>query len=184
MTAVGDADGTVHMMSLCRTLYDQTLQPKEKEIMLSIFEREARREKNLENAKRLAEQGKKPSDKKNAQQEEQKRVEKLKQQLDDITDKFYQSVADDEEQLAEIKERAEIQRIKNEEANMDRAETPAREFQEGQSYRFEMKWDSNEYQGTDALQFAIGSGGEVNTTVGDCQVQGSAQGTKMLLQIV
>merc|ERR1719310_1640643 len=109
-------------MSLCRTLYDQTLQPKEKEIMLSIFEREARREKNLENAKRLAEQGKKPSDKKNAQQEEQKRVEKLKQQLDDITDKFYQSVADDEEQLAEIKERAEIQRIKNEEASLGRAE--------------------------------------------------------------
>jgi len=111
MTAVGDADGTVHMMSLCRTLYDQTLQPKEKEIMLTIFEREARREKNLENAKRLAEQNKKPSDKKNAQQEEQKRVDKLKAQLDDITDKFYQSVADDEEQLAEIKERAEIQRI-------------------------------------------------------------------------
>jgi dynein intermediate chain 2 len=46
--AVGDAEGTVSMMQLCRSLYDQTLQPKEKEIMQTIFEREFRREKNLE----------------------------------------------------------------------------------------------------------------------------------------
>jgi len=66
--------------------------------MLTIFEREARREKNLENAKRLAEK-EKPADKKNAAQEEQKRVEKLKKQLDDITTNFYEQVADDEEHL-------------------------------------------------------------------------------------
>jgi dynein intermediate chain 2 len=48
MTAIGDAEGTVSMMQLCRSLYDQTLQPKEKEIMQSIFEREFKREKNLE----------------------------------------------------------------------------------------------------------------------------------------
>ena len=52
MAAIGDADGTVSMMQLCRTLYDQTLQPKEKEIMQTIFEREFKREKNLEVAKR------------------------------------------------------------------------------------------------------------------------------------
>ncbi len=33
MAAIGDSDGTVSMMSLCRPLWDQTLQPKEKEIM-------------------------------------------------------------------------------------------------------------------------------------------------------
>jgi hypothetical protein len=48
MAAIGDAEGTVSMMSLCRSLYDQTLQPKEKEIMATIFDREFRREKNLE----------------------------------------------------------------------------------------------------------------------------------------
>ncbi len=52
MAAIGDSDGTVSMMSLCRPLWDQTLQPKEKEIMQTMFEREFRREKNLEVAKR------------------------------------------------------------------------------------------------------------------------------------
>jgi dynein intermediate chain 2 len=33
MSAIGDADGTVSIMGLCRPLYDQTLQPKEKELM-------------------------------------------------------------------------------------------------------------------------------------------------------
>jgi hypothetical protein len=64
MAAIGDADGTVSMMSLCRSLYDQTLQPKEKEIMATIFEREFKREKNLEMAKRQAE--KKPTKKDNS----------------------------------------------------------------------------------------------------------------------
>jgi hypothetical protein len=64
MAAIGDADGTVSMMSLCRALYDQTLQPKEKEIMATIFDREFRREKNLEQAKRQADQ-KKPTKKDN-----------------------------------------------------------------------------------------------------------------------
>jgi len=53
MAAVGDAEGTVHMISLCRTLYDATLQPKEKEMMQTIFEREFRREKQLEVNRRL-----------------------------------------------------------------------------------------------------------------------------------
>lgn len=64
MAAIGDADGTVSMMSLCRALYDQSIQPKEKEIMATIFEREFRREKNLEMAKRQAE-SKKPNKKDN-----------------------------------------------------------------------------------------------------------------------
>jgi len=55
MTAIGDSDGTVSMMSMCRTLYDHTLNPREKEIMGTIFERETRREKNLDTAKRQAE---------------------------------------------------------------------------------------------------------------------------------
>ena len=52
MAAIGDAEGTVYVMQLCKPLYDTT--PKEKEIMQQVFEREARREKNLEIAKKLA----------------------------------------------------------------------------------------------------------------------------------
>ena len=47
MAAIGDADGTVSMTSLSKNLWDPTLQPKEKEIMGQIFEREMRREKQL-----------------------------------------------------------------------------------------------------------------------------------------
>merc|ERR1712048_306933 len=47
MAAIGDADGTVAMTSLSRNLWDPTLQPKEKEIMGTIFEREMRREKQI-----------------------------------------------------------------------------------------------------------------------------------------
>ena len=47
MAAVGDADGTVSMVSLCKTLWDPTLQPREKEVMATIFDRETRREKML-----------------------------------------------------------------------------------------------------------------------------------------
>jgi dynein intermediate chain 2 len=60
MAAIGDSDGTVSMMSMCRTLYDHTLNPREKEIMGAIFERETKREKNLDTAKRQAEKIVKP----------------------------------------------------------------------------------------------------------------------------
>ena len=42
------------MLSLCPALYDNTLQPTEKEVMFTVFEREFRREKTLDVAKRLA----------------------------------------------------------------------------------------------------------------------------------
>lgn len=54
MAAIGDAEGTTHILSLCASLYDQTLQPKEREIMGTIFDREFRREKTLDVAARLA----------------------------------------------------------------------------------------------------------------------------------
>lgn len=47
MAAIGDMDGTVSMVSLCRTLWDANLQPREKEVMATIFDRETRREKML-----------------------------------------------------------------------------------------------------------------------------------------
>ena len=47
MAAIGDSDGTVSIVNLCKTLYDASLQPREKEVMQLIFDRETRREKML-----------------------------------------------------------------------------------------------------------------------------------------
>lgn len=102
MAAIGDAEGTVSMMSLCRSLYDQTLQPKEKEIMATIFDREFRREKNLEQAKRQAEM-KKPIKKDNTIQD--KKAEKMNQMLNDLEENFFKHVAEDQDALATIKQR-------------------------------------------------------------------------------
>ena len=52
MAAIGDAEGTVYILQLCKSLVDTST--KEKESMQQVFEREARREKNLEIAKKLA----------------------------------------------------------------------------------------------------------------------------------
>ena len=102
MAAIGDADGTVSMMSLCRSLYDQTLQPKEKEIMATIFDREFRREKNLEQAKKQADL-KKPNKKDNSIVE--KRQAQLNTYLNELEDGFFKHVADDADQLSAIKRR-------------------------------------------------------------------------------
>jgi dynein intermediate chain 2 len=86
MAAIGDSDGTVSMMSLCRALYDNTLQPKEKEVMQQIFEREFRREKNLEVAKKAAERAPKTKTERSGAN---KIAERLEAQLKDIEDKFF-----------------------------------------------------------------------------------------------
>lgn len=59
MAAIGDAEGTISILSLCKPLYETTL--KEKETMQSIFDREYRREKQLENQRRLDSQAKAPA---------------------------------------------------------------------------------------------------------------------------
>jgi len=51
MAAIGDAEGTVYIAGLCKSLYETTA--KEKEVMVQVFEREARREKNLEISKKM-----------------------------------------------------------------------------------------------------------------------------------
>ena len=105
MAAVGDAEGTVHMISLCRTLYDATLNPKEKELMLTIFDREYRREKQLEVNKRLEQQKKPPKEK---PRDEAKVQQELKKTLDEIEENFFQAVTDgDEETRAMLQQRAQ-----------------------------------------------------------------------------
>jgi dynein intermediate chain 2 len=102
MCAIGDAEGTTSILSLCPALYDQTLQPKEREIMLTIFDREFRREKTLDVAKRLAD--KKPA---KAKAEKNNKAEKLQGQLEQIEENFFGMVAADEEEREQIKARGD-----------------------------------------------------------------------------
>jgi dynein intermediate chain 2 len=106
MAAIGDSDGTVSMMSMCRTLYDHTLNPREKEIMGTIFERETRREKNLDTAKRQAEKMQKPA-------KEKVNKDKVAQQqatmLAELNEKFFAAVSDgDDEMKAFIQARGQV----------------------------------------------------------------------------
>ena len=91
MCAVGDAEGTVYMQDLCRPLYDQTIQPKEKEIMFQIFEREGRREKNIEQAKKQAALKK---DVKPKAENKDKIAERIEKQLNEINQTFFAAVTD------------------------------------------------------------------------------------------
>lgn len=54
--AVGDADGVITLINVCDGLYQ--MQPNEKNHIASMFDRESKREKNLEQIKKLAGQGK------------------------------------------------------------------------------------------------------------------------------
>jgi dynein intermediate chain 2 len=104
MAAIGDSDGTVSMMSLCRALWDHTLQPKEKEVMQQIFEREFRREKNLDVARKAAERAGPPKKKDDKQKD--KIAERLEAKLKEIESKFFEQfpVDEDDQQVAAAKE--------------------------------------------------------------------------------
>jgi len=109
MAAIGDSDGTVSMMSMCRTLYDHTLNPREKEIMGTIFDRETKREKQLDTAKRQAEKHAKPP-------KEKANKDKIAQQqatmLAELNAKFFEHVADGDEELkALIQERGNVDEV-------------------------------------------------------------------------
>jgi dynein intermediate chain 2, axonemal len=96
MASIGDCDGTVHMIQLCRALYDNTLQPKEKEIMQTIFDREFRREKQLELNKRMGEK-KAPAKDGAKDKAKDKIAERLEAKLEEITCKFFEQFPEDEE---------------------------------------------------------------------------------------
>jgi len=98
LAAIGDSDGTVSMVSMCKSLTQSD--PREKEIMQSIFEREFRREKNLETAKKLAEKKQAP-----VKSNKDKIASKLEAQLKDIEENFFNKVAEDESSREALKAR-------------------------------------------------------------------------------
>jgi dynein intermediate chain 2 len=107
MAAIGDSEGTVTMMQLCEPLYVQ--QKNEKEIMNHIFEREYRREKNLEVAKKLAE-SKKPVKKVDGADEAD----------------FFSKVGLDAGEIEEAKKKSEEERSKREKEGGNEEAQPAK----------------------------------------------------------
>lgn len=93
MAAVGDSEGSVTMIQLCKPLYQE--QANEKDLMQQIFEREGKREKNLEVAKRLA-GTKKEKVTKDTTVEEAKRDQKLQEEIRDLEAEFFKKVGDDD----------------------------------------------------------------------------------------
>jgi len=120
MAAIGDAEGTVYIMQLCKPLYETT--PKEKENMQLVFEREARREKNLEIAKKLANDAlAKQPNKKGAVDPEKLKKEaeaKLAEDLKGIEEGFFKHVAVDDNDMDVIKARGEMSREAEAPANL------------------------------------------------------------------
>lgn len=100
MAAIGDSEGTTHIIGLCPALYDHTLQPKENEIMATIFDREFRREKTLDVAKRLAEK-KAPAKTKDKEAD----GAQLEEVIAAIETNFFNNVAEDEEEREMIRNR-------------------------------------------------------------------------------
>jgi dynein intermediate chain 2 len=95
MAAIGDSNGTVSMLSLCRVLYEAD--KNEKDHMQNIFERETLREKNLSIAQTKQAKKVDPGAKKDGKD---KIAEKLAKELEEIEDKFMAVVSEgDEAQL-------------------------------------------------------------------------------------
>lgn len=88
--AIGDQDGTVTLIELCDSLYQ--MQPREKDIISEMFERESKKEKMLEQMKRLMEKKVIPKDKEQLKKENE---EKHLAQVQKWDEEFFKVVGDD-----------------------------------------------------------------------------------------
>lgn len=102
MAAIGDSEGTVSIMQLCKALYETTGQ--EKEVMGQIFEREFRREKNLLTQKKLS---KDPGGAKKVEKIDAEKEASMKEALKKIEEEFFTQVSKDDD-LQAIKARGEL----------------------------------------------------------------------------
>ena len=105
MAAIGDAEGTVAIMKLCKPLYERA--PNEKDMMSSIFDRETKREKNLELAKRKETEKKQPKKEKDADKLAREAEENMKATLNQIEEDFFKKVSVNED-VGAIKARGEL----------------------------------------------------------------------------
>jgi hypothetical protein len=202
MAAIGDADGTVSIMGLCKPLYDQTLQPKEKELMQHIFEREFRREKMLDQQKRQAEKAKAP--RKEVVVDHAKKDAENKVKLDNIEESFFKTVGEgDENAINEIMARGGAEMQPHHAADQDASaqdaanngaaaessspqKKPAVEFAPGE---YELK-GSYTMAGADkpmSLKFKVEEGGIISQqAAGDIKysLDGLVQANKLIITMI
>ena len=170
MAAIGDAEGTVSIIQLCKPLFE--VANKEKEVMQQIFEREFRREKNLEIAKRVdPKAAKKAAQQKQVDPEKEKAAaeERMKTKLQTIDEKFFSHIAKDEGELNMIKARGEAN-MQEEQATPSKAVENRIDLAEG-SYSFDAP------DGTHS--FKVEAGGII---AGD-NCNGSVQAGKLILNM-
>lgn len=178
MAAIGDAEGTVSIMQLCPPLYDTT--PKEKEVMQTIFEREFKREKNLEVAKKLAndaatKQSKQP--KQSAESLAAEKEKKLKAKLESIENDFFKAVSVDDD-LEAIKARgsmamaAEEEPIAKQATGKSEEKKQAVDLVDGAKYTLEISGDGN-----GKISFDAEAGG----VIGTADANGSISAGKIVL---
>jgi len=99
MAAIGDAEGTISIMSLCKPLYETS--GKEKEVMQAIFEREFRREKNLEIQRKFEKEAKAPPKKAvDPEKALREKEEKMQAKLEEQRELFFKTVSEDEDMEA------------------------------------------------------------------------------------
>lgn len=167
MAAIGDAEGTVSIMQLCKALYETS--QKEKEVMQQIFEREFRREKNLDVMRRLSTDPKPVKKEKNPEQVAKDREDAMKSKLQDIEEKFFEHVADEQFDVAAIKARGEI--VKGDDEGLHHQTTikiEHVELESGKKYEFKLP--------TGVFNFVAEAGGIIS---GD-NVNGSVQAGKAI----
>ena len=176
MVALGDAEGTTHILQLCPALYDHHLQPTEKEVMFQIFEREFRREKTLDVAKRLAEK-KGPT----KVEDNNEAANKLEEQLSVIEEDFFKEVAEDEEERAMIKARG----VANQQAvaEAEQAEAQYAGLVEGETYQFEGTRSTGEGPAPLAFAFTVEAGGSVHFQGTGTNVNGVIVSDKLTLTV-
>lgn len=125
--------------------------------MLLIFDREFRREKTLDVARRMGAK----NETKKVKKETNGKTEKLEGQLLEITDEFFQEVAEDEEEREMIKQRG-AQAQEQIQLAQDQATTYAG-LVEGDTYQWEgTRSDSNGGSQPTAFAFTVEANGSVH----------------------
>lgn len=144
--------------------------------MVTIFDREFRREKTLDVAKRLAE---KKAPKK--EEVDNEAAGKLEEKLSSIEEDFFKEVGDDEEERAMIKARGEANQAAVAEA--EQAEAQYAGLLEGETYQFEGTRSTGDGPCPLAFAFTVEVGGTVYFQGTGANVNGVIVSDKVTLTV-
>lgn len=95
MAAIGDAEGTVSIMQLCKPLYEK--HANEKEVMQTIFDSEYKREKILDVNKRKDAEKKPTKNQKDVERQQKEEEQARKDRIDAVEENFFAKVSVNED---------------------------------------------------------------------------------------